>query len=328
MSFDKYKRQQFLTEEYYLKTTEYNEEGIPLYLESDAFEDDQYNCGEASRWESITWIYQSLLYLHYTAGKPIEEISPLFEKVIEGYEKQAEALGVFKASKKPVVIGGEGGFIALTTISLAVLLNKNNLLSTIKQLINGEDGGTFSEDEVINKFLKLTDSNHPDTERDGIYSYNFSILCDVIDNVIIKNNKNHAIELLDEYLADWYQMHKNTLWYNSHLNLDNYSYVGYWAFEAAALVYLLDLDESSLHKHLFYPKDIVAWARKNNTQSEVTQENLTVIKVKAGEKSPKTGYWTTPAQEDSRVHVLRGEMLPTLSETDWGEVYWYFNGEE
>lgn len=43
MNFDNYKRQKFLTEEYYLKTREYNEEGIPLYLESDAFEYDQYN---------------------------------------------------------------------------------------------------------------------------------------------------------------------------------------------------------------------------------------------------------------------------------------------
>ena len=86
-------------------------------------------------------------------------------------------------------------------------------------------------------------------------------------------------------------MNKQEIWYNSHLDLENQnSYVGYWSFEAAALVYLLDLDDSSLHKYLFYPKDIVAWARKNNTQSEVTQDNLPVLKVKAGEKSPKTGY--------------------------------------
>jgi len=53
-NFTEQRRQQFLTEDYYLKTKEYNEEGIPLYLESDAFEDDQYNCGEASRWTAIT----------------------------------------------------------------------------------------------------------------------------------------------------------------------------------------------------------------------------------------------------------------------------------
>ncbi|EIR6161310.1 hypothetical protein LXC30_003770, partial [Acinetobacter baumannii] len=53
-NFTEQGRQQFLTEDYYLKTKEYNEEGIPLYLESDAFEDDQYNCGEANRWTAIT----------------------------------------------------------------------------------------------------------------------------------------------------------------------------------------------------------------------------------------------------------------------------------
>ena len=58
---------------------------------------------------------------------------------------------------------------------------------------------------------------------------------------------------MDEYLSNWYQMNRNEIWYNSHLDLENKSsYVGYWAFEAAALVYLLDLDDSSLYKHLFY----------------------------------------------------------------------------
>ena len=95
LNFTEQRRQQFLTEEYYLKTKEYNEEGIPLYLESDAFEDDQYNCGEASRWQSITWIYHSLLYLHYTVGKPIDELSDFLEKTINGYEKQSEALAIF-----------------------------------------------------------------------------------------------------------------------------------------------------------------------------------------------------------------------------------------
>ncbi|QOW50224.1 MULTISPECIES: PoNe immunity protein domain-containing protein [unclassified Acinetobacter] len=327
MSFDKYKRQQFLTEEYYLKTTEYNEEGIPLYLESDAFEDDQYNCGEASRWQSITWIYHSLLYLHYTAGKPTEEISPLFEKVIEGYEKQSEALAIFHKSKKPSVIPTQNE--TLNILGLAFLFNRNDLFDRIHSLVNGEDESHTCEDEVINKFFKFNDPSHPTFNEGNLFALGYSKLCDVIDNVLVKNNKETAVKYLDEYLADWYQMNKNALWFNSHLEpAEELKYCGYWSFEAAALVYLLDLDDSSLHKHLFYPKDIVAWARKNNTQSEVTQENLTVIKVKAGEKSPKTGYWTTPAQEDSRVHVLRGEMLPTLSETDWGDVYWQFDGEE
>ncbi|MCH7315616.1 DUF1911 domain-containing protein [Acinetobacter sp. ANC 3882] len=108
----------------------------------------------------------------------------------------------------------------------------------------------------------MLDSKHPDTNKDGVYSYDYSHLCDVIDNLLDKDDKAHALEVLDNYLSDWYGIHKNTLWYNSHLDLDNsFSYVGYWAFEAAFLVYMFDLDDTSLHKYLYYPKDIVQWIR-------------------------------------------------------------------
>ncbi|WP_180020819.1 MULTISPECIES: PoNe immunity protein domain-containing protein [unclassified Acinetobacter] len=327
LDFTERRRQQFLTEDYYKSAYDFYIEDVDFWKESDTFEDDQYNCGEDRRWTLITHDYSFLLYLVYTAGKSIGEVIPLFEKVIEGFEKQSEALAIFHKSKKPSVIPTQNE--TLNILGLAFLLNRNDLFDRIHSLVNGEGESHTCEDEIINKFFKLNDPSHPTFNEGNLFALGYSKLCDVIDNVLVKNNKETAVKYLDEYLADWYQMNKNALWFNSHLEpAEELKYCGYWSFEAAALVYLLDLDDSSLHKHLFYPKDIVAWARKNNTQSEVTQENLTVIKVKAGEKSPKTGYWTTPAQEDSRVHVLRGEMLPTLSETDWGEVYWYFNGEE
>ncbi|MEG0487696.1 MAG: DUF1911 domain-containing protein, partial [Acinetobacter sp.] len=66
------------------------------------------------------------------------------------------------------------------------------------------------------------------------------------------------------------QMNKHELWYNSHLEpAEELRYSGYWAFEAAALVYLLDLDDSALHKYLFYPKDIVQWARSQKPSKKL-----------------------------------------------------------
>ncbi len=49
--------------------------------------------------------------------------------------------------------------------------------------------------------------------------------------------------------------------------------------------------------------------------------------VQAGEICPKTGYWTTPAQSDTRHYCKKGEILPEIKEQDWGEVYWYWDGE-
>lgn len=323
--FTDQRRQQFLTEEYYLKTKEYNEEGIPLYLESDAFEDDEYNCGEASRWQSITWIYQALLYLEYTAGKPINELQILFEKLIESYEKQSEALAIFHKSEKPSVIATQSEI--LNILGLGYLLHRNDLFSRIHSLVNGEGDSHTGEDEIINKFFKFNDASHPTINEGNLFALGYTKLCDVIDNVLVKNNKDHSIELLDEYLSDWYQMNKNEIWHNGHLDLENKtSYVGYWAFEAAALVYLLDLDDILLHKHLFYPKDIVEWAR-NQAKVIITNDDVIQIKVKGGDKCTKAGYWTTPAQPGTRSYFSKGEILPTLSQSDWGDVYWYFDGE-
>lgn len=160
-----------------------------------------------------------------------------------------------------------------------------------------------------------------------MFSLSYAKLCDVVDNVLVKSDKKHSVELLDEYLSNWYQMNRNEIWYNSHLDLENKSsYVGYWAFEAAALVYLLDLDDSSLYKHLFYPKDIVLWAR-NQTKIKALNDDVIQIKLRGGEKCTRTGYWQTPAQPSLRRYFVQDEVLPTLIEMDWGEVYWYWDGE-
>lgn len=49
--------------------------------------------------------------------------------------------------------------------------------------------------------------------------------------------------------------------------------------------------------------------------------------VQAGEVCPKTGYWTTPARPNTRHYCKKGEVLPEIKEQDWGEVYWYWDGE-
>lgn len=51
------------------------------------------------------------------------------------------------------------------------------------------------------------------------------------------------------------------------------------------------------------------------------------LSIRSGQICPKTGYWFTVAQENSRQYFKEGEILPEIK-TDWGEVYWQFDGEE
>ena len=264
--FENQRRQKYLTETYYIGYREYRDESIPLVLESDAFEDDEYNSGEAERWQLLYDMYLNLLYIEYTAGSSIDGLIPIFKKAVNAIDKKAEALAIFENGKKPSVIPTENE--TLNIISLAYLLDQKDLLHVIHQLVNGEDQAHMNEDEIINKLFGLNDPKHPFVSEGTLYDLSYSPLCDVIDQVKKKNDPKHALELLDDYLSSWYKNHKNhknQSWYNSHLDLESsVAYSGYWAFEAAALVYLLDLDDFCLHKYLFYPKDIVQWIRQKH----------------------------------------------------------------
>lgn len=92
------------------------------------------------------------------------------------------------------------------------------------------------------------------------------------------------------------------------------------------------------NEHLSYDEGI-AWMRRFDEDSSwpegkrvnkvnglpLEEEKL---KVKGGALCPQTGYWQTPARPDLRQYFEQGEILPTFSELDWGEVYWYWAGRE
>ena len=51
------------------------------------------------------------------------------------------------------------------------------------------------------------------------------------------------------------------------------------------------------------------------------------LSIKSGERCQKSGYWLSVAEENSRQYFKQGEAFPDFS-SDWGEVYWQFDGEE
>jgi hypothetical protein len=54
-------------------------------------------------------------------------------------------------------------------------------------------------------------------------------------------------------------------------------------------------DDSSLHKYLYYPKDLVAWAREHaKLTRKAPQPGTLRLRCEAGQPCPKTGFWFTP----------------------------------
>ena len=66
-------------------------------------------------------------------------------------------------------------------------------------------------------------------------------------------------KLMLAFLKVWHQQNKGASWWNSHerVAVGGLSYGGYWCFEAAAVVKLLGIEDSSFRDNEFYPADLV-----------------------------------------------------------------------
>ncbi|WP_152987681.1 PoNe immunity protein domain-containing protein, partial [Aquabacterium parvum] len=103
-------------------------------------------------------------------------------------------------------------------------------------------------------------------------------------------------------------------------------YHGYWSFEAGAAVILLGIeDDSSLHKYLYYPKDLVAWCREHRSLSKPDGDQGIRLRCEAGQPCPREGEWATPAQVNSR-RFRYGEVMPSV-ESDYGQTIWQWLSE-
>ncbi len=188
----------------------------------------------------------------------ISKLNENLERIIQAYYKRAYAIGEFHNMEFVEVLNPDK---TILFYSLALLLDNKKLISDVIKLTTKGEKNAINQDEFLNLLFQWFDSDYPVLGKGTFFASSY-IYIDVWISVVEKNDKNHAIELLHEKLGSWYKSQKYEFWYNSHLDMENRtSYVGYWCFEAAMLVYLLDLDDSSLHKYVYYPKDIVTWIR-------------------------------------------------------------------
>ncbi|MDO1517308.1 DUF1911 domain-containing protein, partial [Neisseria sp. MVDL18-041461] len=117
----------------------------------------------------------------------------------------------------------------------------------------------------------------------------------LISDAIREKDKAEKITILHAYLKDWYQemVGMSDLEYQSHLDPEQNGFCGYWSFEAAAIAYLDDLDDTELRKYPYYPKDMVDWAReqkRQRLQAEDRSGHLPLL-LKAGMSAPFAGKY-------------------------------------
>ena len=265
------------------------------------------------------------LVLSYSAGEPIDPLRRQLGSLIEAYERYQQALGVFENAPEIAPLGLDrlDDFErCMQLIGLCYLLHRRDLLPRIAKL---EDPGYAGEDTLYEDLL-----SH---ELEGRYEvdawYHDEPYRDLV-NSLYRDTPEERLSDLQKYLKAWYLAFKSVPWHDGHLRMTETDgdYYGYWAFEAGAVAYLLDLDDSSI-THMVYPKDLVAWARAHKYLSEDAADTAagggtTRLRCEAGEPCLRTGHWFTPAQANSRRLFQAGETMPSVG-GDYGLTIWQWD---
>ncbi len=313
MSTGNARRQPFATKAYFQRL-------ISIYEEwnADIFDDllnpiicDQYKSIDGT---ALCRNCCEIISAAYTEGQSPEQITPRLDTLVAAYEKDRE-LSIISYGSDEVCAGfGENDDYEqfLQTLSLCILLGRSELIPRLSTIFDRDNKGL---DAIYETLLSFYDDSRVKTD-DLLFKRPFAGLLKVIRATTPKE----ASKLLDKYCKDWYPAFKKAPWYDSHLSIDGEdgSYSGYWAFEAGAIAYLFNIDDSQID-HMVYPKDLVAYARSN------TPKHNTPGPVHAGQPCTHTGYWFSPAQHNSRRHFTQGEIMPEFKDSPWGATIWYWS---
>ncbi|TWP23051.1 DUF1911 domain-containing protein [Apibacter muscae] len=231
-------RAQFKNKKYFKKEINYFNKIINLLIEDNKKYKQENGENTGYQFVNLSLKYIRLLECYYSQGGDVQQILPYFEKAIEnlsqGWSEEYQ-----------------GYNLLLEMVSLGVLLDiPKNEFQKIKDFIHKADVSSIEDlwkpDSLIFYLLGETDKKResPFPAYKKLYQ-------------ITQQPKEEAEISIKKYLDNWYSMHKDEPWYNSHLRDSGYS--GYWAWEVAAVVKVKGLDDTGFKDNPYYPYDMVHW---------------------------------------------------------------------
>ncbi|BDT67985.1 hypothetical protein os1_21660 [Comamonadaceae bacterium OS-1] len=276
--------------------------------------------------------------LEYTCGATMEECKALYPAAVDAFEAWCIAFRdwhyrEFPESKDVFIPNatdpkvGEHYLNLLRLLSLGALFNEGAQLRRIAYWISAFRAKDGVVEALLFPFV-------PDTSECSTL-YHLALYDDLLGAAW--EDPAESAQCMGTFLKGWYKYYKNASWHGAHLRFGNVAtspdwagYYGYWAWEAAAVAYLYEQDDSSYRDHLVYPKDIVAWARqqgpvpKTYTPPSSTEPSLSAL---PGQPCPKAGLWYAPHLRMREVRMELDEPMPGVGERGvTGAVTWYYKG--
>ena len=218
----------------------------------------------------------NLMSLQYSAGGDVEFIQELYPYLLHWTEEYAETSHLYNLSPDAdgryvwhISLGTEDyWYVALRLICFGLLTGYADQMQRIMPIIDYVEATPEGQekDGLIERLVAPFVAGRgtpPDKARRHLpYRKLFKVFSAEAD-------KRPALML--QYLDDWYEASRREPYYEQHPRADideGFTYYGYWSWEAAAVTWRLDIDDTSYRDHQFYPKDLVDFARVQNSKKQ------------------------------------------------------------
>jgi hypothetical protein len=233
------------------------EESIPQYEATrDAPGTDESGQG-SMRWQ-VARDRMAHVVLLYSGGESLDVVRVAVPPLLDAIDDHLNNPGAVVES---IELATQTYYVdALWLLSLVKLLGLGDEQVARVADFYAIDEANDGADELFETLLeKLDRKSFP---ADGvIHSDPYQLLLDCI-----RGKPVDRPALMTKFLKRWFKGQKECDWWGSHTprkgtNVLDTGFVGYWAFEAALVTYLWDIDDSSYRDLPHYPKDLIDYAR-------------------------------------------------------------------
>ncbi|MBU2894366.1 DUF1911 domain-containing protein [Colwellia sp. D2M02] len=196
-----------------------------------------------------------LMHLRYSRGDNLSEFIPHLDAILKYREKQKYYADLLPENEQKKRIGWEEireDYLEdwLNWLAFAYCLNVGQSYYQKVLVLLGSQGLDAVFDSIA---VKMGDSSR-EVNNTVLFKKRFNKL-----HLVIEATPEQQPKMMLAYLNAWYKLYGSP---DLHL-MDTDTYKGYWCWEAALVVKLYNIDDSSFIDHEYYPKDLVHWQDNN-----------------------------------------------------------------
>jgi hypothetical protein len=290
MSFNQVRRQKFLGEKEYLQAKRGYDYGIELSYEALLPGKPRGPGADSSHRWSIASDSLELLLLNYTAGCPVDDLAVMLQQIINRFDVYIQN-EISPRSKIPPenvadtleITQFEAYVCVFWLLALCKLLGHPEFIPTVIGWVDKTYKFNRGRDGLFENVVQALTGSHVETERVLLHPEPYRPLARATVSA-----PEERPALVKEFVESWYKGMKPTYWHGAHTDG---LYFGYWCLEAALVTVLWDIDDSSYRDNLVYPKDLVEFARQQQSPAGVVEIEKPRISRETGEQCPHAGRW-------------------------------------